>query len=61
MLYYIQNKIKKVIFLQLLIHAFFISFIINIFIVIYSVYSEIDLILLHNQQGSKLKLKKENF
>jgi hypothetical protein len=45
--------------MQLLVHAFFISFVINIFIVIYSIYSEIDFILLQNQQGSKLKIKKK--
>ena len=61
MLYYIQNWIKEVVILQLLIHAFFISFIINIFLIIYSVYSEIDFILLRNQQGSKLKFKRKEF
>jgi hypothetical protein len=45
--------------MQLLVHTFFISFVINIFIVIYSIYSEIDFILLQNQQGSKLKIKKK--
>jgi hypothetical protein len=45
--------------MQLLIHAFFISFVIDIFVVIYSIYSEIDFILLQNQQGSKLKIKKK--
>jgi hypothetical protein len=50
---------KEVIYLQLLINSFFISFIINIFIVIYSIYSEIDFILLQNLQGSRLKIKKK--
>ena len=45
--------------LRLLTHTFFISFIINIFIVIYSIYSEIDYIFMHNLQGSKLKIKKK--
>jgi hypothetical protein len=50
---------KEVVILQLLINSFFISFIINIFIVIYSIYSEIDFIFLHNLQGSRLKIKKK--
>lgn len=55
------KTIKEGDILQLLIHAFFISFIINIFVIIYSIYSEIDFFLFRNEQGSKLKLKKEKF
>jgi len=43
--------------LRLLINIFFISFIINLFIVFYSVYLLFDMKLFHNLQGSKLKLK----
>ena len=44
--------------MNVLVHIFFISFILNIFFIIYSFYSKIDLILLGNQQGLKLKFKK---
>ena len=60
MLYYIKNTSKEGDKLSVLIHAFFISFVINIFIIIYSVYSEIDAILFRNEQGSKLELKKRD-
>lgn len=36
---------------------FFILLIINIFISFYSIYTFIDIKILHNKQGSKLKLK----
>lgn len=39
---------------------FFILFIINIFISFYSIYTFIDIKILHNKQGSKLKLKHYN-
>lgn len=60
---YITKKFHKEgdIISNYLIHIFFISFIINIFIVIYSIYSEINFIFLHNLQGSKLKIKKKHF
>lgn len=45
--------------LFILVHAFFISFIINLFVVFYSVYSFVDIIIFHNLQGLKLKLKKD--
>lgn len=46
--------------LIILVHAFFISFIINLFIVFYSFYSLIDLLVFHNLQGFKLKIKKDS-
>lgn len=58
MLYYSQNLIKEVIFMQFLLNLFFISFGINIFIIIYSVYSLVEILLLQDLQGSKLKFKK---
>lgn len=62
MLYYNQKFYKEGDFIQnYLIHIFFISFIINIFIVIYSIYSEINFIFWQNLQGSKLKIKKKQF
>ena len=41
----------------LLVHIFFISFIINLFITFYSIYSFFEQNLFHGRQGSKLKLK----
>lgn len=41
------------------INLFFIIFAISIIINFYTVYTYIDLKFLHNQQGSKLKLKKD--
>ena len=41
-----------------LIDLFFLTFIINILISIYSIYTYFDNIFFHNMQGSKLKLKK---
>lgn len=58
MLYYSQNLIKEVIFMKFLLDLFFISFGINIFIIIYSVYSLVEILLLQDLQGSKLKFKK---
>ena len=37
----------------ILIHTFFISFIINLFIVLYSIYSLVNIIVFHNLQGLK--------
>jgi len=42
---------------NILIHAFSISFIINLFVFLYSIYSFFDLKIFHNLQGSKLKIK----
>jgi hypothetical protein len=55
-----MEKIGKVVCNFIIyIHIFFISFIINLFIIFYSIYSMLDLFLFHNKQGSKLKIKKE--
>ena len=42
----------------ILIHIFFISFIINLFISFYAIYSFIEILIFHNLQGFKLKIKK---
>ena len=42
----------------ILIHTFFISFIIYVFITFYSIYSFIDIVVFHNLQGFKLEYKK---
>ena len=44
--------------MKFLLDLFFISFGINIFIIIYSVYSLVEILLLQDLQGSKLKFKK---
>ena len=44
----------------ILIHTFFISFIINLFIVLYAIYSLVDIVIFHNLQGFRLKIKKES-
>ena len=44
----------------ILIHLFFISFIINLFIVFYSIYSLVDSVLFHNMQGTILKMKEKS-
>ena len=44
----------------ILIHLFFISFIINLFIVFYSIYSLIEVVLFHHNQGSILKMKRNS-
>ena len=49
---------KKVCFI-ILTHLFFISFIINLFIVFYSIYSLTDMIIFHNTQGSILNVKRK--
>lgn len=43
----------------IMIHVFFISFIINLLVVFYSIYSLADTILFHNMQGTILKLKEK--
>lgn len=45
----------------ILIHFFFLSFIINLFIVFYSIYSLIDILVFHNIHGFRLKIKKNSF
>lgn len=40
------------------IHLFFASFIFNIFITFYSIYSFFEMSIFHKLQGSKLKFKK---
>lgn len=52
-------KIGKECFI-ILIHLFFISFIINLFVVFYSIYSLADTILFHNKQGVILKMKENS-
>ena len=44
--------------MELLFNLFFISFGINIFIIIYSMYSLMEIFLFQSLQGSKLKIKK---
>ena len=45
---------------NILIHFFFISFIINLFIVFYSIYSLMESIVFHHNQGSILKMKRNS-
>lgn len=47
--------------MDILINMFFITFIINLFIVCYSIYTFFDIKIFHNLQGSKLNIKKRNF
>ena len=42
---------------KILIHLFFASFILNIFITFYSIYLFFEMSIFHGLQGSKLKLK----
>lgn len=44
---------------SILIHLFFISFIINLFISFYAIYSFVEILIFHNLQGYKLKIKKD--
>ena len=44
--------------IKTLINIFFISLIINFFISIYTIYLIIEIKVFHNEQGSKLKIKK---
>ena len=48
------------VFFVILIHFFFISFIINLFIVFYSIYTLIDVLVFHHNQGSILKMKRNS-
>lgn len=43
-----------------LINIFFISFIINIIITFYTIYTFFEIKVFHNLQGSKLKIKQKN-
>ena len=45
--------------MEILTHLFFISFSINIFIIVYSVYSLAEIFFTQNLQGSKLEFKKK--
>lgn len=45
-------------FIEQLINVFFTLFIIQLFFSLYSFYTFFDIKIFHNQQGSKLKLKK---
>ena len=58
MLYYVYRK-KAVIPFSKLITLFFIIYIINFFISLYSIYTYFDIKLFHNLQGSKLKIKQK--
>lgn len=54
-----MEKNGKVVFVfDILIHLFFASFIINLFITLYSIYSFFEMNFCHALQGSKLKFKK---
>lgn len=44
----------------ILINFFFITLIINFFITIYTIYIFFEIKLFHNEQGAKLKIKKED-
>ena len=64
---YRQNGKKVLIFyckvvkaITILINFFFITLIINFFITIYTIYIFFDVKLFHNEQGAKLKIKKED-
>ena len=46
--------------MEFITHLFFISFGINIFIIVYSVYSLAEIIFNQNLQGSKLEFKKKH-
>lgn len=41
-----------------LINLFFLTFIINLFITLYSIYTFFDIVFFHNKQGAKLNIKK---
>lgn len=45
--------------IQSKINFFFITLIINFFITIYTIYTFFEIKVFHNEQGSKLKIKKE--
>lgn len=65
------DKLKKILYygknwkggdnISKLIDLFFITFIIYLFITLYSFYTFFDIIFFHNKQGSKLKIKKNSF
>lgn len=47
--------------MDVLINLFFITFIINIFIVFYSIYTFFSIKIFHNLQGAKLNIKNNTF
>lgn len=51
---------KGGVILEILIHLFFASFIINVFVTFYSVYSFFEMNIFHGLQGSKLKFKENS-
>lgn len=57
MLYYVYQQGGDNIFK--LVNLFFITYIINLLITLYSFYTFFDIYLFHNLQGSKLILKKQ--
>lgn len=51
-------KVHKVVMtINKLIDVFFITFIINLFVSIYTIYNLFEVKIFHNEQGSKLKMK----
>ncbi len=51
------NVYKVVMKIHKLINVFFITFIINLFVSIYTIYNLFEIKIFHNEQGSKLKMK----
>ena len=56
-----MKNCKAVRLISILINFYFITFIIYLFITLYSLYTFFDIILFHNKQGSKLQIKKKYF
>ena len=54
------KKVKGGDVIDILLTLFFISFIFNLFICFYSIYSFINIKCFHNLQGSKLNIKKNS-
>ena len=50
-------KIGKVVIPFVMIHLFFLTYIVNIFLFFYSIYSFFEMKICKSKQGSKLKLK----
>lgn len=48
---------KVVMTIYRLVNVFFITFIINFFVSIYTIYNLFEVKIFHNEQGSKLKMK----
>lgn len=55
-----MKNCKVVILILNLINLFFITFIINLFITLYSFYTFFEIKIMHNLQGSKLKIKQNS-